>query len=167
MVQVVEDSTQYLDDQDLIAIASYMKSHAAMGDGGAYDAQSRAAWQSVAALRTGDEERRRRPLSKRPRDVIKATARASSSSVHVSLTIRRCVSGSQIRSCGSRFMVGRRLRQSMDRNQKIPAYADKLTDTEIARVLTFVRSGWGNDATPVTTRDVNRLRAAVDTEIKH
>jgi mono/diheme cytochrome c family protein len=43
----------------------------------------------------------------------------------------------------------------------MPAFADKLTDTEIARVLTFVRSAWGNDASPVTTRDVRSMRDAV------
>lgn len=41
MVQVVEDSTQYLDDQDLIAIAFYLKCLPASGSGGTYDGQSR------------------------------------------------------------------------------------------------------------------------------
>lgn len=49
----------------------------------------------------------------------------------------------------------------------MPAFADKLTDTEIARVLTFVRSAWGNDAPPVTTRDVKRMRDAVASGVRH
>lgn len=51
--------------------------------------------------------------------------------------------------------------------KKMPAFADKLTDTEIARVLTFVRSAWGNDAPPVTTRDVKRMRDAVASGVRH
>ncbi|WP_309911833.1 ParB-like protein [Caballeronia sp. LZ035] len=45
--------------------------------------------------------------------------------------------------------------------KKMPAFADQLTDTEIARVLTFVRATWGNNAPPVTTRDVRTMREAV------
>jgi mono/diheme cytochrome c family protein len=43
----------------------------------------------------------------------------------------------------------------------MPAYADKLTSTEMAQVLTFIRTTWGNNASPVTTRDVTRLRANI------
>jgi mono/diheme cytochrome c family protein len=43
-------------------------------------------------------------------------------------------------------------------SRKMPAFADKLTDTEIARVLTFVRTAWGNQARPVTARQVSGLR---------
>jgi mono/diheme cytochrome c family protein len=46
-------------------------------------------------------------------------------------------------------------------SKEMPAFGPKLTDTEIARVLTFVRSAWGNNAMPVTTRDVQTMRDAV------
>jgi mono/diheme cytochrome c family protein len=45
--------------------------------------------------------------------------------------------------------------------KKMPSFAGKLTDTEMARVLTFVRNTWGNDAAPVTRRDVERVRASL------
>lgn len=57
MVQVVEDSTQYLSDDDLFAIATYLKSLPPREPAGLYDMQSRAAQQSVQALRTGGVER--------------------------------------------------------------------------------------------------------------
>ncbi len=57
MVQVVEDSTQYVSQDDLLAIASYLKSLPAHGDGGTFDPSSAAAHQSMTALRTGDQER--------------------------------------------------------------------------------------------------------------
>jgi mono/diheme cytochrome c family protein len=45
--------------------------------------------------------------------------------------------------------------------RKMPPFADKLTDSETARVLTFVRSTWGNAAAPVTPRDVSSVRKAL------
>ncbi|QIE29844.1 Alcohol dehydrogenase (quinone), cytochrome c subunit (plasmid) [Caballeronia sp. SBC1] len=44
--------------------------------------------------------------------------------------------------------------------EKMPAFASKLTSEEMARVLTFVRSTWGNTG-PVTTHQVNSLRAEI------
>jgi mono/diheme cytochrome c family protein len=45
--------------------------------------------------------------------------------------------------------------------EKMPAFASKLTSEEMARVLTFVRSTWGNNAAPVTTHQVISLRAEI------
>jgi len=43
--------------------------------------------------------------------------------------------------------------------RKMPAVANKLTNTEMARVLIFVRGARGNDSDPVTIRDVDRVRS--------
>lgn len=40
----------------------------------------------------------------------------------------------------------------------MPAFDWKLTDEQIAAVATYVRSSWGNDAPTVSPRDVERLR---------
>jgi mono/diheme cytochrome c family protein len=37
-----------------------------------------------------------------------------------------------------------------------------LNDEQIAHALSFVRSGWGNDAAPVTADDVAKLRPLTD-----
>jgi mono/diheme cytochrome c family protein len=44
----------------------------------------------------------------------------------------------------------------------MPAWADQLTDEEIAAVLTHVRSSFGNDAEPVPASLVTTTRAAVE-----
>jgi mono/diheme cytochrome c family protein len=44
---------------------------------------------------------------------------------------------------------------------KMPAFADKLTDSELAHVLTFIRNTWGNAAEPVTAHDVSAVRHAL------
>lgn len=42
--------------------------------------------------------------------------------------------------------------------KKMPSFAKKFSDREIADVLTFVRTSWGNSASPVTPREVSLLR---------
>ena len=45
---------------------------------------------------------------------------------------------------------------------RMPQYRIQLTDDEIASVLTFVRAGWGNGAPPVTAAQVKALRPITD-----
>ena len=45
-------------------------------------------------------------------------------------------------------------------NGAMPAWADQLSDAEIAAVLTYVRSSWGNSAEAITAEQVARERAA-------
>ena len=40
----------------------------------------------------------------------------------------------------------------------MPAFGPQLSDREVAAVLTWMRSSWGNRASAVEPRDVNRLR---------
>ena len=45
---------------------------------------------------------------------------------------------------------------------RMPQYRVQLTDDEIAQVLTFVRSAWGNGAASVTADQVKALRPVTD-----
>lgn len=45
---------------------------------------------------------------------------------------------------------------------RMPAYRGQLSDQEIADVLSFVRSAWGNTGSPVTAANVATLRAHTD-----
>lgn len=42
----------------------------------------------------------------------------------------------------------------------MPPFAQFLSDGEIAAVVTYIRTAWGNHGAPVTAREVNALRAA-------
>ena len=42
----------------------------------------------------------------------------------------------------------------------MPPFAQSLSDAQIAAVVTYIRAAWGNRAAPVTERDVNQLRVA-------
>jgi mono/diheme cytochrome c family protein len=45
---------------------------------------------------------------------------------------------------------------------RMPQFRVQLTDDEIASVLSFVRAGWGNDAAPVTADQVKAMRPVTD-----
>jgi len=40
----------------------------------------------------------------------------------------------------------------------MPPYAGRLSEADIAAVLTYARASWGNDAAPVSTLDIERYR---------
>lgn len=46
-------------------------------------------------------------------------------------------------------------------NGVMPALGTQLTDAEIARVLTHVRSSWGNDGAPIADTQVREVRASL------
>jgi mono/diheme cytochrome c family protein len=42
----------------------------------------------------------------------------------------------------------------------MPPFAQSLSDEEVAAVVTYIRTAWGNHGTPVSVREVNDLRSA-------
>jgi len=44
----------------------------------------------------------------------------------------------------------------------MPAFDWKLSDNEIADILTFTRNSWGNSAQPVTAEAVAKMRKQLD-----
>lgn len=163
MVQVVEDSTQYLNDDDLNAIATYLKHLPARASSGHFDASSNAAQQSALALKTGDVQRPGAGL------YLGLCARChQSNAMGVNLKYPRLAGNPAVLAPQTTSLIrllveggGSPETETGPMPRKMPAFAGKLTDTEMARVLTFVRSAWGNDADPVTTRDVDRVRSAI------
>ena len=163
MVQVVEDSTQYMSDDDRNAIARYLKSLPAQQRSGAYEPNSRGARQGVEAMRTGAVQRpgagiflsfcakchqtdgSGKPL-KYPKLAGNPTVLASDPTSLMRLLVE---GGSSPDTNGG------------PKREKMPAFATKLTSEEMAQVLTFVRSTWGNNAAPVTTHQVMSLREEI------
>jgi mono/diheme cytochrome c family protein len=160
MVQVVEDSTQYMSDDDLHAIAGYLKSLPPHESSGHFDDRSRAALRTARALNTGDVELPGAGLYQsfcarchkadgmgEPLKYPRLAGNPAVLSPHADSLVRLLVEGGEAPHT-----------QTGPEPKKMPAFAGKLTDTEMARVLTFVRNTWGNDAAPVTTRDVRVMR---------
>lgn len=160
MVEQIEDSTQYLTDQDLLAIAHYLKSLPSREPSGTFapgatsarspangnriaDAQSVGflAYRSFCARCHGADGRG-------APDVFPALAgNPSVLTKDTTSLIRLLVEGGN----SPETLTGPPRRQ-------MPAFADVLADAQIAQVLSYVRSAWGNHAQPVSANDVSTLR---------
>ncbi|SAK99892.1 alcohol dehydrogenase cytochrome c subunit [Caballeronia pedi] len=162
MVEAIEDSTQYLTDDDLRAIAVYLKTLPATGAAdGVFDAsqapgrlKTRApdvAPEQGAAVYAGFCAQCHRSDGKGVKNVFPVLAgNPSVISEDTTSLIRLIVEGGN-----SPATIHGPPRQSM------PPFAGRLTDAQIAQVLTYVRASWGNDARAVTTNDVASFRSTI------
>jgi mono/diheme cytochrome c family protein len=159
MVQTVEDSTQYLSDDDLRSVAHYLKTLSATG---AADGQYRLGSQTSVKGRAPD----RPPATGAavyatfcaqchqadgmgdPQMFPKLAGNPSVISEDTTSLIRLLIEGGS-----SPSTVHGPPRQAM------PGFASVLANVEIAQVLTFIRASWGNDARPVTTSDIATMRS--------
>lgn len=163
MVETIEDSLQYLTDDDLRAIAVYLKTLPATGAAdGVFDpalaqpgrlktrapdappAQGAAVYAGFCAQCHRDD-------GKGVPQVFPALAgNPSVIGEDTTSLIRLLVEGGN-----SPATIHGPPRQAM------PSFAERLTDVQIAQVLTYVRASWGNDARPITTNDVASLRSTL------
>ena len=163
MVEVIENSGQYLTDTDLEAISTYLKTLVPRRRNGLADTDPAKRQRTVDVLRTGAINQPGAGLyrgfcarchhddgmgepGKYPRLAGSAVVLAPETTSLVRLLIE---GGSTAKT------------QDGPKPQEMPAFGGKLTDTEMARVLTFVRNAWGNQAAPVTPREVRELRSAI------
>ncbi|EKS71511.1 MULTISPECIES: c-type cytochrome [Caballeronia] len=163
MVETIEDSTQYLTDDDLRSIAVYLKTLPATGAAdGVFDPslaspgrlKTRApdvAPEQGAAVYAGFCAQCHRSDGKGVPNAFPALAgNPSVISEDTTSLIRLLVEGGN-----SPATIHGPPRQAM------PPFAGRLTDVQIAQVLTYVRASWGNDARPVTANDVGSFRATI------
>ncbi|KND61120.1 putative diheme cytochrome c-553 [Candidatus Burkholderia verschuerenii] len=158
MAQVVEDSTQYLTDPDLTAIATYLKSLPATDQGGKFDPNA-----TTARLKTGEQ--------KRPGASIYANACArchQSDGAGAPMKYPRLAGNPAVLADNADSLIRLLIQGGHAPStvygplpKEMPAFGKKLTDAEIANVLSFVRGAWGNDAKPVSPRDVRAVRDAL------
>lgn len=148
MAEAVENSTQHWNDEDLLAVAVYLKdgpSTAKAPQPVAADSASMVAGKAIyadrcSACHVGNGEGIEKLFPKL------AAAPLVNSEDPTSL-IRVVLAGS--RAGGT---------EAAPTAPAMPSFAWNLDDNHIADVLTYVRNTWGNAATPVTAGDVARLR---------
>lgn len=163
MVRVVEDSTRYLSDGDLDAIAACLKSLPPGEPAGLYYARSRATQQTVQALRTGDIEW--------PGAGIFQSYCARCHQAHglgVAQKYPRLEGNPALLAPQTtslvRLLVEGGASPHMENgplSRKMPSSADRLTSQVMAQVMTFIRNTWGNAAPPITTRNLVKERSAI------
>ncbi|TCK33654.1 mono/diheme cytochrome c family protein [Paraburkholderia sp. BL8N3] len=164
MVQTIEDSLQYLSDDDLRAIAHYLKTLPATGAAdGRYDPRLSAVTPALktrapdsppasgAAVYAPFCAECHRPQGEGILNAFpKLAGNPSIISVDTTSLIRLLVEGGNSPAT-----------KSGPPRQAMPAFTGILTDVQIAQVLTYVRESWGNDARPATANDVASLRSTL------
>jgi Cytochrome c, mono- and diheme variants len=157
MSDVVEHSTQYLSDADLAAIARFLKTLPPKNPHNppfAYDGQvAKALWKgddsktgaavyldNCAACHRSDGQGYARVFPALAGNPVLQTMDATSL---INIVLR-----------GDTLVATR----TAPSNFTMPGFAWRLSDGEVADVVNFIRTSWGNQAAPVTAGDVSHLR---------
>ena len=167
MAEVVGKSTQYLTDQDLMAIAEYLKSLPPSNDEGQGNAdsamQASAASAATRALRAGDTGKRG---SRVYLDNCNACHRSDGSGAN--RTFPKLMKNEAVNAKDPITLIHIVLAgTSMPSTQTAPSafampdFGWRLSDAEVADVLSFVRVNWGNHAAAVIPDEVGRVRKAL------
>ncbi|MFZ2169711.1 MAG: cytochrome c [Methylococcaceae bacterium] len=163
MIDVIENSTQYLHKDDLNAIAHYLKSLPAYGERASYNPGAPAVAKKLSAIVTGEVEHPGAGLYQsfcvkchketgdgEPGKFPKLAGNSIVLSENATSLIRLVLEGGKTAQT-----------KSGPKPQEMPGFAKKFTNRQIAEVLSFIRNSWGNKASPVTTRQVLSLRCAL------
>lgn len=162
MSDVVEQSTQYLSDSDLNAIASYLKSlppkNAAATRPMAYnDTAGEALLGGHAASIPGAMD-----FLNNCAACHRATGKGQTE-VFPALAQNPAVNAADPQSLIHIILVGARVpsTNAAPTSYTMPAFDWRLTDKEVADIATFVRSSWGNNAPAVSADQVAKVRKQV------
>lgn len=153
MAEVVRESLQYLDDSDINAMAVYLRALPAQGvkteferDGGA---------QATAFLTAGAKLYEKHCVDCHGAGGAGMPPGYPPLAGNRALTMEQAVNPIRIVLNGG-FAPGT---AGNPRPYSMPPFSHVLNDTEVAQVVSYLRSAWGNNAPPVDSNDVNRYRA--------
>ena len=161
MAQVVGASTQHLRDDDLTAIADYLKAlPPASGDARAPTTAT--ADTTIRTLRTGTELTRGAQLYVDNCNACHHSDGAGAPRTFPSLAKSEVVNARDATSLIHIVLTGSAMPSTTIAPSALamPDFGWRLSDQDVADVLSFVRGSWGNQALPVPTNDVGRLRKA-------
>ena len=163
MIDVIENSTQYLHKDDLNAIAHYLKSFPAHGEKASYKPDTPAVAEALSAMVTGEVERPGVGLYQSFCEKCHQETGNGEPGKFPKLAGNSIVLSENPTSLIRLLLEGGRTAQTRrgPEPQKMPSFAEKFSDQQIAEVLSFIRNSWGNTASPVTTRQVSSLRRAL------
>ncbi len=155
MAEVVFDSLQYLNDADVRAMAIYLKSLAA-GSPPAAEISTVPPPESSLLVRFGEDVYDKhcaschmKDGSGMPPDYPPLAGNPSIQMASAVNPIRMVLNGG--------FPPGT---EGNPEPYGMPPFAQTLSDDEVAAVVTYIRSAWGNRGTPISARQANELRTA-------
>ena len=163
MNDVVVHSTQNLRDEDLLAIAAYLKTlQPAVPDTAGFKASD----ETAAALAAGHESGRGAELYVDNCAACHRTSGKGAPGVFPAVAGNSTVLSESPDSLIKLVLGGAELpsTKTAPSNLGMPGFGWRLSDEEAAQLLTFIRSGWGNAASAVTADQVRGIRKLLDAE---
>jgi mono/diheme cytochrome c family protein len=163
MSEVVVHSTQNLTEADLQAVASYLKTLApTAGDAPKFAANPATA----AALAKGHEANRGAELYDDNCAACHHTDGAGSPKALPKIAGNSSVLAQDPNSLIRLVLAGSALPGTAQAPSALgmPGFAWRLSNEEVAELLTFIRTSWGNQASSVSAGEVARVRGALDAQ---
>lgn len=168
MTEVVDDSTQYMSDGDLHAIGVYLKSlpekngapaTAATASSGAAASEA----QASVALRSGQLSGRGSQVYLDSCNACHRSSGTGSPPAFPTLAGNSIVNAPDPTSVIRIVLAGGHTpaTASAPTRLSMPDFAWRLNDAEVADVVTFIRTSWGNTGTPVEAATVAKLRSSI------
>jgi alcohol dehydrogenase (quinone), cytochrome c subunit len=164
MSDVVVHSTQHLNDADLQAVAAYLKSLPPS----AYQGSSFKADPATAkALQAGEESGRGSQLYVDNCAACHRTDGQGYARVFPKIAGNSSVLSQDPVSMIRLVLTGSKLPATATAPSQLgmPGFAWRMSDEEVAQLLTFIRSSWGNQAPAVKASQVAELRATLPKEV--
>ena len=167
---VISKSTQYLTDQDLLAMAEYLKSLPPSHPGGRAVADSTPpssdSSAATRALRAGDTGQRGSRVYLDNCNACHRSDGSGASRTFPNLAKNEAVIAKDPISLIHIVLSGSSTpqTQTVPTAFAMPAFGERLSDDEVAEVLTFIRENWGNHAAEVSRHKVGRVRKALAKE---
>jgi mono/diheme cytochrome c family protein len=168
MAEVVEKSTQYLTDKDLTTIAEYLKSLPSSMDKRQGNADStlpaNAVSTATAALRAGDTGMRGSRVYLDNCNSCHGSNGDGAIRTFPNLVKNEAVNAEDPVSLVHILLKGSSMpsTQTAPSALAMPDFGWRLTDAEVADVLSLVRKSWGNHAAAVSRSDVGRVRKTLE-----
>lgn len=163
MQDVVVHSMQHLTDADLTAIAKYLKTLSpAAADAAKFVPNDQTAKQ----LRIGQEPGRGAQIYVDSCAACHRTDGRGYGKAFPPIAGNATVLANDPTSLIRLVLAGGALPSTRERpsNLGMPGFAERLSDEEGAQLVTFIRAGWGNQASSVSRDDVRRVRNALAEE---
>jgi mono/diheme cytochrome c family protein len=163
MNDVIVHSTQHLNDADLQAIAAYLKTLTpAPGERSKFAPNPATA----TALAAGKEANRGAELYVDNCAACHRTDGDGSANALPKIAGNSTVLSDDPNSLISVVLAGSSLPGTTGAPSALgmPGFGWRLTNDEVAQLLTFIRSSWGNQASSVSSGDVAKVRAALDAQ---
>jgi mono/diheme cytochrome c family protein len=169
---VINKSTQYLTDQDLLAMAEYLKALPPSHSRGRATADSTPPSDdssvATSALRAGETGMRGSRVYLDNCNACHRSDGSGASRTFTNLAKNEAVNAIDPISLIHIVLSGSSMPQTQTAPTafSMPAFGERLSDEEVAEVLTFIRENWGNHGAEVNRHKVSRVRKALAKEKK-